>query len=97
VLAEEPVIEKVSQSNCSRARLSDAEIDKIVTLLKTTDMTLAEIGTRMQCSRSAVASINRRFQARAYQGLRSRWTVVLCAQKVAADKDEAVVTEPVLR
>jgi len=42
----------------------------IARLLSTTELTTAEIAQRMQCSRSAVASINRHYQIRDYAGLR---------------------------
>jgi hypothetical protein len=42
-------------------------------LLGNTDMTIPEIAQRMSCSRSAVAAINRKFQIRKYQNLRSSW------------------------
>jgi hypothetical protein len=53
---------------------SDSELHRIVYLLRSTEMTIGEIAQRMQCSRSAIASINRRFQIREYAGLRSVWT-----------------------
>ena len=51
------------------------EVKKIVWLLRETEMTLPEIATRMRCSRSAVAAINRKFQVRVYKGRRSNWSV----------------------
>jgi hypothetical protein len=39
---------------------------RIVWLLSSTEMNLAEIAVRMQCSRSAVAAINRHYQIRDY-------------------------------
>src|SRR5688572_1370180 len=45
---------------------SETEIDKIIDLLSRDDMSIAEIAARMQCSRSAVAGINRKFQVRFY-------------------------------
>ena len=53
--------------------LSQEEMNRIVSLLKDTDMTMPEIAARMQCSRSAIVSINRRFRVREYLGLRSKW------------------------
>ena len=50
-------------------------VRRICSLLERTDMTIADIAARMGCSRSCVASINRRFQVRDYRGNRSRWTV----------------------
>jgi ribosomal protein S13 len=55
--------------------LTEEAVDKIVTLLQSTDMTISEIAQRMGCSRSAIASINRKFQVRDYAGLRSRWSL----------------------
>ena len=53
--------------------LNQEEINRIISLLQDTDMTMPEIAARMQCSRSAIVSINRRFRVREYLGLRSRW------------------------
>ena len=49
------------------------EIDRIVWLLSSTDMTLKEIAERMHCSNGAIASINRRIGVRDYGGRRSTW------------------------
>lgn len=54
--------------------LSEAEIQRIIALLSTTEMSIGEIAQRMNCSRSAIASANRRFQVRDYSGRRSEWT-----------------------
>lgn len=54
---------------------TEQELKRIVTLLSHTDMTILEISQRMACSRSAVAAINRKFQVRKYEGLRSKWSV----------------------
>lgn len=53
--------------------LSEHEIRTIIDLLGSTDMTIYEIATRMECSRSTVAFVNRRYKVRDYGGLRSRW------------------------
>src|SRR5262249_3522103 len=53
--------------------LSRQAVERIVSLLREADMTMPEIATRMQCSRSAGISINRRFQVREYLGLRGKW------------------------
>jgi hypothetical protein len=53
------------------------ELERIISLLRETDMTLSEIATRMRCSRSAIAAINRKFQVRDYEGRRSRWVLSL--------------------
>jgi predicted DNA-binding protein YlxM (UPF0122 family) len=54
---------------------SKDELNRIVMLLRDSDMTLPEIADRMRCSRSAVAAINRKFQVRLYGGKRSQWTL----------------------
>ena len=51
------------------------ELKRMVLLLRQTDMTLSEIAARMRCSRSAVASINRKFLVRDYEGKRSQWVL----------------------
>jgi hypothetical protein len=56
---------------------SKSELDRIVMLLRESDMTLPEIADRMRCSRSAVAAINRKFQIRLYEGKRSQWSLKL--------------------
>jgi len=60
-----------SQGKC----FSSSELEKILFLLKETDLALSLIATRMRCSRSAVASINRRFQIRDYAGHRNNWVL----------------------
>jgi hypothetical protein len=40
-----------------------------------TDMSLNDIAQRMGCSHSVVASINRKYEVRDYQGRRNRWTL----------------------
>jgi hypothetical protein len=54
---------------------SDYEIRTIKGLLLTTDLSIGFIAERMGCSSSAVASINRKYQVRNYQGRRSNWTI----------------------
>ena len=54
---------------------SKDELNRIVMLLRESDMTLPEIADRMRCSRSAVAAINRKFQIRLYGGKRSQWSL----------------------
>jgi hypothetical protein len=52
---------------------SGEEIDRIKILLNSTDLTLEEIATRMDCAKSSVVAINRNFQIRHYLGRRSSW------------------------
>jgi hypothetical protein len=53
--------------------LSESEIQRIITLLETTDMSLPEIARRMNCTRSAIGKINKEYQVRLYEGRRSSW------------------------
>jgi len=53
--------------------LTEYEIGKIVVLLNSTDMTIDDIATRMGCSRSTVANVNREYQVREYAGARKWW------------------------
>ena len=52
---------------------SDDALKRIIMLLRESEMSLPEIADRMNCSRSAVAGINRKFQIRLYGGRRSQW------------------------
>ena len=54
---------------------SEQELNRILMLLRDTNMTLRELADRMHCSRSAVAAINAKFQIRVYGGKRSEWSV----------------------
>ncbi len=54
--------------------LSENEIQRIILLLKTTELPIRDIAERMRCSRSAIAAVNRRYQIRNYSGKRSSWT-----------------------
>ena len=51
------------------------EINRIVLLLRETDISFADIASRMCCSKSAIAGVNRKFQIRAYEGKRSDWII----------------------
>jgi hypothetical protein len=57
---------------------SEKEVNQIVRLLASTDMTIGEIAARMGCTRSAIASINRKFQVRNYAGRRATWETGTC-------------------
>ena len=54
---------------------STDELNRILKLLRDSDLTLPEIADRMRCSRSAVAAINRKFQIRVYAGKRTQWDI----------------------
>jgi DNA-binding MurR/RpiR family transcriptional regulator len=51
----------------------DETVRRVVWLLSSTDMTIAEISARMSCSASTVKTINKKFQVRDYAGFRSHW------------------------
>jgi transposase len=53
--------------------LSEYEIQKIVALLSSTEMTIEEIAKRMGRSRSSVINVNRQYRVREYAGLRKYW------------------------
>ena len=53
--------------------LTEVQVRRIISLLSLEEITLSEIAQRMGCSKSAVVSINRRFQIRDYAGHRSVW------------------------
>lgn len=57
--------------------LEDKEIQRIVHLLGSTDMTIPEIAQRLGCSRSTIVAINRKFAVRDYCGRRSTWNLAL--------------------
>ena len=52
---------------------SEKEVERIKFLLTSTDLTLEEIGTRMECAKSSVVAINQNYQIRQYRGRRSSW------------------------
>jgi hypothetical protein len=63
---------KMAKQGCV---LQQSEVRRIVSLLASTDMAIPAIAERFGCSRSAVVSINRKFQVRDYAGHRSTWEV----------------------
>jgi hypothetical protein len=52
---------------------TDFEISRIVGLLSSTELSSAQIARRMDCSASAVSSLNRKHCVRNYAGRRSSW------------------------
>jgi len=52
---------------------SQEEIQRIIWLLSSTEMTIKQIAQRMQCTPSAIISINRKAGIRTYAGKRSSW------------------------
>ena len=55
--------------------LSTETIEKIKALLATTDLSTGQIAARMDCSTSAVASINKKYPIRVYGKNKHRWKV----------------------
>jgi hypothetical protein len=69
-------IKELAEMRRSQGRyFSPQEIEKIKSLLASTDLTLQEIAIRMGCAKSSVVSINQHFQIRDYRGRRSEWAV----------------------
>jgi predicted DNA-binding protein YlxM (UPF0122 family) len=64
---------------------STDEVNRILKLLRDSDLTLPQIADRMQCSRSAVASINRKFQIRVYAGKRAEWMLKQAGSETAEE------------
>ena len=71
---------------------SEGELSRITFLLRETEMSLPDIASRMRCSRSAVAAVNRKFQIRVYDGKRSQWS--LNWKKSFDQQDEPSVAIP---
>ncbi len=55
--------------------LSEAEVQRIVCLLASTDMTHQQIARRMRCSPSVIGTINKKRQIRIYSGKRTDWSI----------------------
>ena len=58
--------------------LTCEECKRAESLLRKTDMTIADIALRMRCSPSSIVSFNRRHKIRDYGGFRSRWIIPDC-------------------
>ena len=52
-------------------QMDSRELERIVSLLRHSELTLSEIAARMRRSRTTIAALNRKFQIREYQGQRS--------------------------
>jgi transcriptional regulator len=44
--------------------LTEQQVQKIVSLLASTDMTMTQIAARMGCSKAVVSAVNRKFRVR---------------------------------
>jgi transposase-like protein len=56
--------------------LSEEQVQRIIHLLISTDMSICDIAKRMGCSHSVIVSINRKFKVRHYSGMRREWTLL---------------------
>lgn len=56
--------------------MCEGEIKEVISLLASTELSVTEISQRMSCTKNAVVAINRKFQVRAYTGLRSSCLMV---------------------
>ena len=68
----------------------ESEITRIVWLLLSTDMSITDIAKRMDCSVSAVNSLNKRLNVRQYDGRRTSWTF---APELRADQHRRLSRE----
>jgi hypothetical protein len=53
-------------------QMDSRELERIVSLLRHSELTLSEIAARMRRSRTTIAALNRKLQIREYQGQRSQ-------------------------
>jgi hypothetical protein len=72
--------------------LDDLQVKNIVRLLSSTDMTISELAQRFGCSRSAIASINRKYLVRLYNGKRTQWEIRSAAENTLQSAEKAVVS-----
>ena len=56
--------------------LSEREITRIQQLLAATELSFQNIADRMDCAKSTIIAINRKYSIRSYGGRRSQWQVV---------------------
>jgi hypothetical protein len=55
--------------------LSEHEINRIQQLLAVTELSFQNIAERMDCAKSTIIAINRKYSIRSYQGRRTHWEV----------------------
>ena len=68
-------IGKTNMSCGSLRFLSEYEINRIQQLLAETELSFQNIAERMDCAKSTVIAINRKYNIRAYRGRRTHWEV----------------------
>ena len=64
--------------------LSIDEINHIKQLLASTDLSIQQIGVRVECAKSTIVAINRKYGIRLYNGRRSEWVINLEPQTFAS-------------
>jgi hypothetical protein len=69
------IFQRIHVMRSKGRHFSEVELNRIQSLLHQSEMSVSEIAERMRCSRSAIVSINRKFQIRVYAGRRSQWSV----------------------
>ena len=57
--------------------LSENEINRIRQLLAATEVSYQDIADRMDCAKSTIVAISRRYSIRPYGGRRSHWEVTV--------------------
>jgi len=57
--------------------LSENEISRIRQLLAATEVSYQDIADRMDCAKSTIVAINRRYSIRSYGGRRTHWEVTV--------------------
>lgn len=68
------IYKEISMSGIKR-QLDDKDRATIEKLLRETELTFAEIATRMEISKTPIIAINNRLGIRVYAGDRNHWTV----------------------
>jgi hypothetical protein len=69
--------------------VSADNIQRIICLLATTEMTITEIAMRMSIHKSTISAINRKFSVRRYNGLRSSWPAQGIVKKQPEESEAA--------
>jgi hypothetical protein len=55
--------------------LNQDALEKIIILLRESELPMSAIAARMSCTRASISAVNRKWQIRNYKGLRSRWVL----------------------
>jgi hypothetical protein len=74
--------------------VSTENIQRIICLLATTDMTITEVAERMSIHKSTISAINRKFQVRRYAKLRSSWPAQAMVKNQPEESDAQMAPKP---